>query len=824
MSRRYRDKYIDLKINGRLFPSWVLSNFRQFKLPDMIKTDGDPCNASDSKAKLELRKYQLFFTKFLDFNSPYKNILIYHGVGSGKTASTINIYNMLYNYTPGWNVFILLKATLKNKPWMEDLMVWLKEDEKKFRLENIIFIAYDAPNADKLFMDAIKNADSSKKSLYIIEEAHNFIRNVYSNISTKQGRRAQTVYDYIIQDQRENEGTRVICLSGTPAINVPYELALLFNLLRPNIFSKSETQFNQEFVSSSAYRTINPSRKNLFQRRIMGLVSYYIGATPDLYATKRIDYIDCEMSEYQNEIYTHFEAIEEQQARKKRKSKSASSETYKSYTRQACNFVFPFMAQGKSGETRPRPNAFKITEKEAQQIEKAKTPGKEEKYYDVKNYTDAIDAFVNLFIKHLSQKQDEDTTSGRTMDDDIKEFHEEYKGDYAAFLKGEGKDKDEKDKDKKGNQKSSLFTEMHKCSAKFMNIIFNILKSPGPVLFYSNYVLMEGIQIFKVYLSFFGFTSFADGGGKDGFRYTEYHGLIDPKQRSLNMEHYNSIDNTHGKVCKIMMISPAGSEGISLMNVRQCHLTEPYWHEVRMTQMIGRAVRMCSHRRLPMEERHVDIYRYKSVRANDGKWTTDQYIEDLARSKEGLLQSFLDAMKEVAVDCVLYKPHNSLVQDYKCFQFDEPSLLADQVGPAYKEDIYDDMKIDNGMNSMKSKMVRIKVLKIKAVKQLTRHFSRDSVGDGEERGKGRNRNEKGRERESESESNESANNDNVKYSKVDTYWYNPETYVVYDYELHFAVGKVGTDNDNLPKKLNKDTYIIDRVIPIPMIEEGHRRD
>ena len=75
MSRRYRDKYIDLKINGRLFPSWVLSNFRQFKLPDMIKTDGDPCNASDSKAKLELRKYQLFFTKFLDFNSPYKNIL-----------------------------------------------------------------------------------------------------------------------------------------------------------------------------------------------------------------------------------------------------------------------------------------------------------------------------------------------------------------------------------------------------------------------------------------------------------------------------------------------------------------------------------------------------------------------------------------------------------------------------------------------------------------------------------------------------------------------------------------------------------------------------
>ena len=32
----------------------------------------------------------------------------------------------------------------------------------------------------------------------------------------------------------------------------------------------------------------------MFQRRIMGLVSYYIGATPDYYASKTINYIDPE--------------------------------------------------------------------------------------------------------------------------------------------------------------------------------------------------------------------------------------------------------------------------------------------------------------------------------------------------------------------------------------------------------------------------------------------------------------------------------------------------------------------------------------------------
>ena len=62
-----------------------------------------------------------------------------------------------------------------------------------------------------------------------------------------------------------------------------------------------------------------------------------------------------------------------------------------------------------------------------------------------------------------------------------------------------------------------------------------------------------------------------------------------------------------------MLISPAGTEGLSLKNVRQVHIMEPYWNEVRITQMIGRGVRQCSHKDLPMEERHVDIYRYKSV-------------------------------------------------------------------------------------------------------------------------------------------------------------------------------------------------------------------
>lgn len=768
---QHRNKYIDLKINGRLFPSWILANFKSYKLPEIMKTtDEDPCFR---KSKLELRKYQLFLSKFLDFNSNYQNLLIYHGVGSGKTASTINIYNMLYNYTPGWNVFILLKATLKNHPWLSDLEVWLTQEEKKFRMENIVFISYDAPNADKAFLDAIKNADSSKKSLYIIEEAHNFIRNVYSNITTKQGRRAQTIYEYMINDKKENEGTRVLALSGTPAINTPYELALLFNLLRPGIFPKSEAQFNQEYISASAYRTLNPLRKNNFQRRIIGLVSYYIGATPDYYASKRIEYIDVEMSPYQEEIYGYFEGLEDAIAKKKRATVGKST-TYKSYTRQSCNFVFPQMKQGISGETRPRPTNFKVSEKEAEKALMANTEAKTkttDKYYHVQKYLDSLENFIKLFDNYLFDKNNEDLKNKYTLIDDIKTYHTKYNDNYIEFNTNEKK-------------KSQVFQTLYMCSAKFLHVIFNIFKSPGPVLVYSNYVLMEGLQIFKIYLKYFGFTSVLDNDvGTDNFRYSEYHGGIDPKERGENLVKFNNPENKYGKISKIMMISPAGAEGISLSNIRQVHLIEPYWHEVRMIQMIGRAVRMCSHKDLPKLERHVDIYRYKSIRKSS-KWTTDQYIEDLARGKEGLITSFLDAMKEVAIDCVLNKSHNSLVDDFKCFQFEEPSLFDEQIGPAYKDDIYDDFRIDNGSNSMNSQTMRIKVVKITAVLQLS-----------------------------------NAEQDTIKYSKPQSYWYNNDTGVIYDFELHYALGKVSFDESNLPKKLDKDTYIVDKLIPIPLIND-----
>ena len=773
-----RQKYVDLKsVNGRLFPSWILRNFKSYKLPEIFTKDNeDPCFRKEGK--LEIKKYQEFLSKYLDFNSQYKDILIYHGLGSGKSLSAINVYNMLYNYSSAWNVFILIKATLRNT-WLNELELWLQNSEKEFRMKNIIFVSYDSPIADKQFLEAVKNSDTSKRSLYIIDEAHNFIRNVYSNINSRQGRRAVVIYEHIINDKQENQA-RVVLLSATPAINVGYELALLFNLLRPNSFPKSESSFNQIYVSNTGYRKINDASKNLFQRRIIGLVSYYIGATPDLYASKTTYYVDVPMSDYQADIYTHFEEIEETAARRKKARKSEGSETYKSYTRQASNFVFPQIDQNITGELRPRPAKFRIAEQDAALVtegkgSKLKLEQGSNKSMAVQNYLKELNNYVNAFDDYLADRQAEDEKNGYTLQDDIKKYHDAYQNNYEEFQQKEQK-------------KSSLYEAMYRSSAKMLYMIFNILKSPGPVLVYSNYVLVEGLQIFKMYLKYFGFSRYEDREhGTDNYRYTEYHGGIDERERAATLKAFNDKDNMYGKIIKIIMISPAGAEGISLRNVRQVAIMEPYWHEVRITQMVGRAIRQCSHRDLPLDERHVDVYRYKSIRkGKNQKWTTDQYIEDLARGKEGLIQSFLDAMKEVAVDCVLNKAHNMMAQEYKCFQFNEPSLFEAQIGPAYKEDIYDDMKINDGSNDPNSMTIKVKVMKIKAVIQTSPETETGSA---------------------------------TYSTEPKDYWYNNDYGTVYDYDLHYAIGKVGMDEDNLPKKLDKDTYIIDQLIPIPQIEE-----
>jgi hypothetical protein len=128
----------------------------------------------------------------------------------------------------------------------------------------------------------------------------------------------------------------------------------------------------------------------------------------------------------------------------------------------------------------------------------------------------------------------------------------------------------------------------------------------------------------------------------------------------------NSVKNLRGEIAKVMMITKSGSEGISLKNVRQVHIMEPYWNDIRIKQVIGRAVRSGSHLALPKDERFVDVYMYlmtfdknqKKITSVDGMITTDEYVQSKAEFKASIIGSIQSAMQSVAVDCALNKDNH----------------------------------------------------------------------------------------------------------------------------------------------------------------------
>jgi hypothetical protein len=260
------------------------------------------------------------------------------------------------------------------------------------------------------------------------------------------------------------------------------------------------------------------------------------------------------------------------------------------------------------------------------------------------------------------------------------------------------------------------------CSPKFQAILDRIELSQGPVLVYSNFKTLEGVGLFSIALEAQqGFkrldivNSPGEGwklapdtlaGGADAPRYISYTGDEDREKRNILLAIYNAkwdkvpralgdavkalagvTDNKAGKICRVLMITQSGAEGLNLANVRQVHIMEPYWNYVRLDQVKGRAIRICSHMTLPPDQRHVDTYIYLSkfskkqveehrvdetLRNFDGAQSTDQNIWGLMNAKKKLAESVLNVMKSAAVDCELFATENG--GGYGCYRIPKATM------------------------------------------------------------------------------------------------------------------------------------------------------
>jgi hypothetical protein len=266
-------------------------------------------------------------------------------------------------------------------------------------------------------------------------------------------------------------------------------------------------------------------------------------------------------------------------------------------------------------------------------------------------------------------------------------------------------------------------------SPKFLHMLENI-KDPeykGLHLVYSQFRTLEGIGIFSLVLDKNGFTRFKIKKSTAGVwemdisendlgkpTYALYTGTETSEEKEIIRHIYNgewdqipdtiskylekiANNNNLGEIIKVLMITSSGSEGINLRNTRYVHIMEPYWHPVRLEQVIGRARRICSHKNLPEELQTVEVFVYlmtftdeqlKSDEAVELKrkdlsrgipkvpLTSDQNLYEISEIKSNLTSQLTEAIKESAFDCYIYN-------NGKCVNFADPAIDKFSYVPDY---------------------------------------------------------------------------------------------------------------------------------------------
>lgn len=215
------------------------------------------------------------------------------------------------------------------------------------------------------------------------------------------------------------------------------------------------------------------------------------------------------------------------------------------------------------------------------------------------------------------------------------------------------------------NNDALLIKNIKKYSIKFYKIYKKIIKSIGNIFVYSNFKDNGGIKCFVTFLEYHGWKNYIIY-GEGPKRFAIWSGDENNKIKDEIKYIFNQKENEYGSKIKMILGSPSIKEGVSLLRIEQVHILEPYWNMSRIQQILGRAVRFCSHKDVAKNRRFVNVYLYIcTLPCNNilNEKSIDQYIWSIAKKKNKLIQDFEIALKESAFDCNLFYNRNVYAND-----------------------------------------------------------------------------------------------------------------------------------------------------------------
>ena len=523
-------------------------------------------------------------------------------------------------------------------------------------------------------------------------------------------------------------------------------------------FPDTHAEFNSIFINKKGEFV----HKDYFQTKILGMVSYLgdkkemmprMIVPQDYEETKEEIFIEkIEMNEYVLSQYKISREIEKsidmnaQRVAKQRNLDSTSS-SYKIFSRATCNFAFPENIERPKIQKR----AIDLDETDLDALDDQQMMNDNDGRFDTSD--------TGMHNNSIFDQYRKDIQSALLKLADSRE--KVFMSDLPFLVKRNaynGSISINNEEDESETTDVQFGSPLEKYSPKYYRLLKNLLTNNRDMcnLMYSNFRTLEGIGIFKLVLDFYGYTQLRVVKNKesgimeldfshpyykeDEFTERKYYALytgtesIEEKEIIRNIYNNNlddipsnmkeqiiqrygdNINNYHGEIINLLIISSSGAEGIDLKNVRTVHILEPYWHPVRIDQVVGRARRICSHMNLPEEERDVTVHMYvltypkNFLRKNQNEpayinlitadrdtstsiSSTDEKLYNISKRKKKVAKDILTSLKEASIDCLVNYDDRSKCMTLPIAQSKKLNII-NKIN--YRDDAYERMSLDVG--------------------------------------------------------------------------------------------------------------------------------
>jgi len=598
-------------------------------------------------SRFEKTMYQYFVSNYISSRTPYKGILLYHGVGVGKTCSAITLAeSFLSSHTidDEPKIWVIMPQSLKSgfKDQIFNLMdyeenfsnlsnqctgdLYIKlanlmnngdKEKAKQNIKKLIKSRYRIFTYDK-FATYIENEYISKNRIVkdkviIIDEAHNI----------RSENMEKDIYSSLVNVSKTGINNRLVLLSATPMYNQVDDILYLLYLLVLN--DKREILK----LPLPSLENMTKTVENQIKQLSSNYISYLRGKNPftfalelsPKFATKNIKYLEKEFT-----LDSNGNKIELK---------------YENWLKNINDSIVL--------------SNFGISQKE---------------YLQKHNDTNILNLQnTNIVYDTDLGEKGFNTFFTRRNDGNLTV---EYNKKYQNALLPDSE-------------------HLGKYSGKMLNISNIIRNTEGVIVIYSGYI-WNGIIPMAICLEHLGFQREEGNNilhnpkiinpikyGKTNPKYcilsSDNSDIMKGSSFDSLVKKINNKNNIDGSKIKVVLITPVASEGLSFFNIREMHILEPWFHFNKLKQVIGRGIRNCRHQDLPLEKRNVNVFIHVSYN-DESKETVDIHALRISSYKYLTMNKVENLIRDNSIDCFLMKNMNYFPKNL--FELGEMKIIDSQ--------------------------------------------------------------------------------------------------------------------------------------------------